>query len=234
MVRKYRWRILRNLLIAAVLLILLWWYNGYPLPTMEMELHRWERRTLQEESEIIWAIDQTGSHGPKMVVGVNRDSVHVQSRFLHWPACWSRHGDRATLITLIDMVRYWPENGINLGTPALLAVDPPAGAEQARLTLTLVLEDSGWRETYELEGERQGEVFFFLLRQKYYSSSDTWEERGGTAALLTQEEDAINAFTGTWQGEEALDRWPWRLEFFDSSGNLLEEQLSEALYENGD
>lgn len=233
MVRKYRWRILRNLLIAAVLLLLMWWEAGCPLPTMEMELHRWERQTLQEESEIIWAIDQTGSHGPKMAVGVNRDSVLVQNRNTVRQR-WSRHGDRATLITLIDMVRYWPENGINLGTPALLAVDPPAGAERARLTLTLVLEDPEWRETYELEGERQGEVFFFLLRQKYYSSSDTWEERGGTAALLTQEEDAINAFTGTWQGEEALDRWPWRLEFFDSSGNLLEEQLSEALYENGD
>ena len=227
--RKYRLRILRNLLIAAVLLVLLWREAGYPLPTMEMELHRWERRTLQEVSEIIWSIDQTGSHGPKMLVGVNRDSIIVRNRSNVYQ-CWPRYRDRAALIALIDRIRYWPEDGISLGSPALLAIDPPRGAEQARLTLTLFLEDPAWRETYEIEGERQGEVFFFLLLQKYYSSSSTWEERGATAAQLRREEEAVMGFTSAMTGEEALNRWPWRLEFFDEAGNLLEEQFSDSFH----
>lgn len=222
MTKKYRLRILRNLLLTAILLIPLWRQNGYPLPTMEMELHRWERRTLREVSEIIWSMDQTSAYGAKQLAGVNRDSVHIQSPSCHWPVCWPRHGDRATLVALIDRIRYWPEDGVNLGSPALLAIDPPRGAERARLTLTLFLEDPAWQETYEMEGERQGEVFFFLLRQKYYSSSGTWEE------------EAVTGFTSAMTGEEALTRWPWHLEFFDSEGNLLEEQFSEAFPVNGD
>lgn len=221
MTKKYRLRILRNLLLTAILLIPLWRQNGYPLPTMEMELHRWERQTLREESEIVWSIDQTGSHGPKMLVGVNRDSIIVRNRNNVYQ-CWPRHGDQATLVALIDRIRYWPEDGVNLGSPALLAIDPPRGAERARLKLTLFLEDPAWQETYEMEGERQGEVFFFLLRQKYYSSSSTWEEK------------AVMRFALAMAGEEALNRWPWHLEFFDSEGNLLEEQFSEAFPVNGD
>ena len=60
--------------------------------------------------------------------------------------------------------------------------------------MTLFLEDPAWQETYEMEGERQGEVFFFLLRQKYYSSSGTWEE------------EAVTGFTSAMTGEEALTR----------------------------
>ena len=234
MTKKYRLRILRNLLLTAILLIPLWRQNGYPLPTMEMELHRWERQTLREVSEIIWSMDQTSAYGAKQLAGVNRDSVHIQSPSCHWPVCWPRHGDRATLVALVNLVRYWPEGGINLVSPALLAIDPPRWAERARLTLTLFLEDSEWQETYEMEGERQGEVFFFLLRQKYYTFFSSWAGRRTPLIEHEWEKDAIDAFADTWQGEEELNRWPWHLEFFDSEGNLLEEQFSKAFPVNGD
>lgn len=42
-----------NLILSAALLFGLWAYQGYPLPTEEMEFRRWERQNLLKPSEIV-------------------------------------------------------------------------------------------------------------------------------------------------------------------------------------
>lgn len=221
MVRKYRRRVLRNLLIAAFLLLLLWREAGYPLPTLEMELHRWERQLLREESEVIWTYDWGAQGGWDMLVGISGSAVTAscgRSR----PAFWPRSGDRAVLFPLPEVTRYTAQDTV-LFVPGFLAVDLPAGAERARLTLELALgpdpsEPTDW-EAYVLEGERQGEAFFFQLSCHHYVDGS------GQSDLETQEERAFSQLSASARNGD-FPGIPWHLEFFDGAGGLLEEQFS--------
>ena len=51
MKRTHRFRALRNLLLLVMALFGLWWVRGFPLPTLELELHRAERQVLAEDAE---------------------------------------------------------------------------------------------------------------------------------------------------------------------------------------
>lgn len=234
--RRYRLRVLRNLLTTGVLLLLLWREAGYPLPTLEMELHRWERQTLQEESEIIWTYDWGAQGDWDMLVGVSRNAVTVsRGRYSHFSL--PRNGDRATLVPLSASTRYIYKD-VSLFAPGLLAVDPPAGAERARLTIELSLDQPAYRETYESEGERQGDVFLFQVKAHHYfywtgepdleEGEPGWEEREAALELEHAEDCALTSLQNACYRGDALEGYPWHLEFFDGTGNLLEEQFSDS------
>lgn len=239
---RYRWRILRNLLILAALALLIWWAEGYPLPTLEMELHRWERQTLQEESEAVWSCDGLREADRDLLVCVSANTVtaacHRYSYF-----SWPRNRTRATLIGLPDWTRYFYED-VSLFVPSLLAVDPPAGAERARLTLELSLEEPAYREVYEMEGERQDSIFLFQVKHHHYvywtgqpyieEGEPGWEEQEAASELEYIEDSALTAFVNACYRRDTLEYYPWHLEFFDGAGNLLEEQFSEAFQSSND
>lgn len=242
MTRKYRWRILRNLLLAALLLFLIWRGKDYPLPTQEMELHRWERQTLREESKVIWTYDWGAEGDWDMLVGVSRNALTVsRGRYSYFSL--PRNGDRATLVPLPTYTRYLYEDACRFA-PGLLAVDPPAGAERARLTVEVSLDQPAYRETYESEGERQGDVFLFQIKHHHYfywngqpyleEGEPGWEEQEAAMELEHAEDCALSSLQNACCGGDALEDYPWRLEFFDGAGNLLEEQFSEGFYTRND
>ena len=59
--RKHRFRALRNLLLALLLLTATWWRAGYPMPTRTMELHRSEDIYLIDRSTIVFSCESEGS-----------------------------------------------------------------------------------------------------------------------------------------------------------------------------
>lgn len=214
MAQRHRRRFLRNILIAALLALVIWYAGGCPLPTREMELHRRERQRLVPESTVVWSYQGRQGSDRDMLVGVSPDYVHAYAenyKLILWP----RSGDTATLVVLPDRTRYVIQGGSYLG-PAFLAVDPPALAESARLVLTVSYNDSEGSvmledEVYQMEGEKQGSCFFFQLKMK----------RSGN----NSEEGALWFLVNSCSPDD-LSLYPYTLTFYDSGGQLLETVAS--------
>lgn len=196
MARKHRLRAARNLIAAGVLLVFFWWCCDCPLPTKEMELHRHEREYLIDQSTVVLTVESEGEGqlgDPVMLVGVSKHTVQTRSR-THGFNIWPKNPEGATLVVLPSELQYQPT--LILG---LAAVEPPARAERAKLTMDLTAYERGM--VYTAEGERERAAFLFLLEEAgtdigYYSSLN-------------------NLFHTT-------DLPPYTLEFFDEDGNLLE------------
>ena len=77
MKRRHQKRVLINLLATAVLALFLWAHDRYPLPTLEMELHRTERQRLAEESRVVWTYEGRAYNDRDMLVGVSGNGVHA-------------------------------------------------------------------------------------------------------------------------------------------------------------
>lgn len=205
MKRTHRFRALRNLLLLALALFALWWVRGFPLPTLELELHRAERQVLAEESRVVWRYDGVQSGDRDLLVGLTDGEVHTygENRGL-W--IWPRSGDGPTLVLLPEHTRYYDKGSYT--APAFLAVDLPEGAETTRLTVTLG-EGFGDPVAYEMEGQKQDGLFFFQLQAKRTGSGDAaLQEYSVFQNLLFH--------SGDW------DANPWTLECFDGEGRLLE------------
>ena len=192
MKRTYLLRAARNLLLAALAALLIWWTTGFPLPTPELTFRRAERQALAERSELVWQYEGIVGGDEDLLVGLADRFVHVwhpNGYVLFWP-----RQEGGTLVPLPAETRYQDRGSSYLG-PALLVPDPPEGAESARLTITL--GDPGWQGEYQAEGERQGQVLFFQLHHE------------ASFRMLTDERPLT------------FRSIPYTLEFFDASGNLL-------------
>ena len=202
MKRRHLLRAGRNLLLAGLAALLIWSMKGYPLP-MEMDFRRYERQSLAERSEILWTYRGGRAGDRDMLVGLAADYVHVwhpNGYVLFWP-----RQEGGTLVSLPAETRY-ADGFSSYLAPALLVADPPEGADAARLTITLSYQD--WSEDYVVEGERQGQVFFFQMKMRHHGDS-----------LALYESDAFRWLTV--RRSETLDYYPYTVEFFDTSGNLL-------------
>lgn len=227
MAQRHQRRFLRNLLIAALLALVIWYAEGCPLPTQEMELHRRERQRLVPESTVVWSYQGRQGNDRDILVGLSPDYVHAYAenyRLILWP----RSRDTATLVVLPDRTRYQDKANSYLD-PALVAVDPPPQAESARLFLDFTERyadpaagEPSVAPTYTLEGERQEGVFFFQLQHqyRYLGGEDPTEEE----QLLREREEDIMAFL-----ELEEPRWlsfSYTLTFYDGGGHLLETVTS--------
>lgn len=201
MSRKNRFRALRNLTIAAVLLVGLWLINGTPLPTQALRMHRAERQNLVEHSQIVWRY-HAGENLNDTLVGVTPTSVYTYTWNLN---VWPRNPEGSTLAVLPASSSY------SIEEIRVLAVDPPNGAVSARLTLTL--ENNHYpAEVYEAEGARDGELFLFRVTRHHTQEED--------AELYRGEGDALRAFPA---GSELAGRLcvPYAVEFFDGDGAVI-------------
>lgn len=211
MAQRHRRRCLRNLLITLLLALVIWYAKGCPLPTQEMELHRRERQRLLPESTVVWSYQTRRYNDRSMLVGLSPHYVHAYAENYRL-TLWPRSGDSATLVVLPDQTRYVVQERSYLG-PALLAVDPPALAERARLVLTVSYNDSEGNvmpedDVYQMEGEKQGSCFFFQLKKKWNAKN-------------ISEEGALWSLVNVLSPED-LSPYPYTLTFYDGDGNLLE------------
>ena len=226
--RKHQRRVLINLLVIAVLALFLWVHEGCHLPTLEMELHRTERQRLMEKSRVIWTYEGRAYNDRDMLVGVTGNSIHAYSE-VYGLDIWPRSVAEPTLVILPDRTRYTAQGGSYLG-PALLAVDPPAGAESVQLTLDLshLFQIKGYNslvEPYVLQGEKQGEAFSFYLLRHYTGISNT--EKAPKLWLRQDAEGDVFKYLMdflSWNCD--LSDCPYTLEFFDGGGALI------AAYDN--
>ena len=220
--RKHQRRVLINLLLIAALALFLWFEDGCPLPTQEMELHRRERQRLLPGSTVVWSYQGRLYNDRDMLVGVSPDYVHAYAENYRL-TLWPRNGDTATLVVLPDRTRYQDKASSYLD-PALVAVDPPPQAESARLFLDFTERyadpaagEPSVAPTYTLEGERQEGVFFFQLQHQYRYLGG--EDPTEAEQLLREREEDIMAFL-----ELEEPRWlsfSYTLTFYDGGGHLL-------------
>ena len=204
--KRHILRATRNLVIAAAMAAMLWALEGYDLPTMEMELHRAERRRMTEESDIVWEYEGLMYNDRDMIVGLGPNYISTRTESGHG-GFWPRAKEGPTLIGLPERTRYNPPGTAHSYlAPALLAVDVPARAQRARLTMTLRYDQ--WQENYVIEGEKQGSVWFFQLMMKYTPSGDS-------DGLSLAEDNAFITFHFT--GPEHF-YYPCTLELFDIDG----------------
>lgn len=200
MERKHRLRAVRNLAAAALLLAVFWWLYGCPLPTGEIRFRSSARQFLLEESDIVFLSRQSGIQGeiknPVMLVSVGERTVQTYSDYAYtrmFPFdVWPRNPAGATLVVLPTELA--DKNRLAVG---LVAVEPPASAERA--VLTMRLQRDGEEAVVTNEGEHWDAVFLFRL------------ERGGDVSYGMQR----TLFNTT-------DLPPYTLEFFGEDGALLE------------
>ena len=201
--KSYLLRAARNLLLALLLLAALWYVEGCPLPTQEMEFRRMERQRLAGRSEILFRCESQGEAmlgDPNMLLGVTDTAVHTSSD-THPLNVWPRDADGPTLVVLPSELELQP-----VFTVGLAAVDPPEGTAAARLTITLAFND--WAEDYTVEGERQGAVWLFTLAQRQTED-----------ALRELERQALSYLT---HQQPRTFLYPYTVEFFDADGETLD------------
>ncbi len=201
MERRHRLRAVRNLIAAVFLLAVFWWLYGCPLPTREMEFRRDERQHLTGRSDIIFTCESEGeaiSGDPMMLVGVAERTVNTRSH-THPFNIWPKNPAGATLVVLPSELEC--KNRMVVG---LAAVEPPASAERALLTIYWPFDIwfDGERVVVTAEGERKGEVFLFRMEET--------------------EDVPYNKILRLSRTTRVSDLPPYTLEFFSGDGALLE------------
>lgn len=201
MERRHRLRAVRNLIAAALLLAVFWWLYGCPLPTREMEFRRDERQHLTGRSDIIFTCESEGeaiSGDPMMLVGVAERTVNTRSH-THPFNIWPKNPAGATLVVLPSELEC--KNRMVVG---LAAVEPPASAERALLTIYWPFDIwfDGERVVVTAEGERKGEVFLFRMEET--------------------EDVPYKRLRRLFHTTRASELPPYALEFLSGDGALLE------------
>jgi len=238
MKRNHRLKFLINAALILLAAFTIWHHKNFPLPTLEMEMHRTEETCLADRSTVIYtyrhpymkdARNPYAIRNQEVLVGTTMDSIHVFLLGI-WgdPITWDygrlavfpRNTGTATLIPLPESAIFdiYDENGHPLplteyarNLPHLLAVGPPAAATRARLTMDL---SSRWEEAalpnlYTVDAERDGDVFLFQLERKHSK---------GDALYLAE----AKAFTTLIHHRQSnLYGIPYALEFFDKDGNCI-------------
>ena len=200
--RGYRRRILLDLAIFLLLMALRWGGAGYPLP--EGQLFRsMERQRLLEPSEVVAETKVAG--GWPVTVGFTDHRIHAAATTLDRFYSWDRTG-KPQLILL---------PGLADGTPVFAAVDVPAGAAAADLTMELSLQGQinadvvDTAAVYTAEGTAAGSLFLFTLEPR----ADDPDSILGKAESFW--------FLNGWYSARYRDLPPHTLTFYDAGGGAL-------------
>lgn len=166
MKRNHRLKFLINAALILLAASTIWHHKNFPLPTLEMEMHRTEETCLADRSTVIYtyrhpymkdARNPYAIRNQEVLVGTTMDSIHVFLLGI-WgdPITWDygrlavfpRNTGTATLIPLpetrINSISFefaynhhYHSNLYAANLPHLLAVGPPTAATRARLTMDL-------------------------------------------------------------------------------------------------
>lgn len=157
--RGYRRRILLDLLVFLLLMALQWGGAGYPLPE-GLLFRSMERQRLLEPSEVVLETEVSG--GWPVTVGLTDHRIHAAATTLNRFYSWDRTGEPQLILL----------PGLADGTPVFAAVDVPAGAAAADLTMELSLQGQvnadavDTAAVYTAEGTAAGSLFLFTLEPR--------------------------------------------------------------------
>lgn len=204
-------KIVRNLMLAAALALVIWAQYGCPLPTIDMEFRRMERKNLLPPSEIVLHTGQitvSHSHDPgvlppevteEQILGLGEDYAvtfwqHPFSNSGNQLVCWSfaeQPGQvkLAPLVSLISDTRGedWPERE---SCAAVAALELPQGTVRGEMTV----------EAPEGIYQEESEVL----------------EHG---LCLFAFQSRLSSYSGDW-----VQGLSYTLRFYDAAGELLLEQ----------
>lgn len=204
-------KIVRNLVLAAALALVIWAQYGCPLPTIDMEFRRMERKNLLPPSEIVLHTGQitvSHSHDPgvpppkvteEQILGLGEDYAvafwkHPFSTSGNQLACWSfaeQPGQvkLAPLVSLISDTRDedWPERE---ACAAVAALELPQGTVRGEMTV----------EAPEGIYQEESEVL----------------EPG---LCLFAFQSRLSSYSGDW-----VQGLSYTLRFYDAAGEILLEQ----------
>lgn len=197
MTRKNRLRFLRNLAALLLVLTVVWWLYGCPLPD-RMDFRRWERQVLLPPSEIVLELDQTQTIWGPAYVGLSGDrAAGYCGGFGEAYALPDGPGLIPLPFLVLRDAFGWPDYAVGL-----VAVCPPEPAESAHLTVTNHLG------TFTAGGWRQDAAFIFAISPEpdedgaTHISSTDWEPDKLTyrleffdaagASLGVAEKEAVN------------------------------------------
>lgn len=165
MKKRPRWpywaRSLRNLLIAAVLLVIVWELMEMPLPG-RLEFRRLERKALAPYSEIIAVIPTRDPFCPHILIGLTDEWAMVGTPYSISNRLSDSDiyplNDGPTLICLKHSVGVPDWAGQVISHAAYAALRPPEGSTAASLTLHNADGD------FMAEGVRNETIFLFYFR----------------------------------------------------------------------
>lgn len=187
-------------LLSLVLLLPLWGQYRFPLPSLEMEVRRYERqRLLPESTHVALVGEESWGHPFAVAWGsgyVLTSTMPVRGRMADVTLVPEGAG---TMVLPLPGTAQIYEDGAFTGRCALAALKVPAGTVSAALELTL--EEEGWSRTFLCQGVAQEGVYTFLTRP---------------AGVDPRAEEAFQHFA------QGRGNARWRAVFYDGGGGPLE------------
>ena len=233
-----RGKVIRNFILSAVLLILVWVALGSPLPP-PLAFHRLELRYLREPSQIVAQVEQDGE---TYVVGFGEQEAVLGDLEGDSLSFWNLPEDGTGLMVAAG------QRTVNVPTTWLLSMNAPEEAATAHLEMELsawmvkigadrdeivlelpaAREGAYWQErwTYSVEGERlsSGE---FLFRVDAHDQPPWQEAPGGRVGEQMALAELAWDYLYTQAGSEHNPDFLARATFYDERGaNVGEACLS--------
>ena len=147
-------KVLRNILIAAVIAVPVWGEFGFPLPTAEMEFRRLERMSLLDNNG---TLHQFAVAGEKRIISVSSELVNVGLEGSRGLFCYPVKPE-GMLIPVQNV-------GGGKGEHAVLAVGVAKNAVSARLELELAAGCYEW-VTSNNDGKKERVIFLGTYHEK--------------------------------------------------------------------
>lgn len=215
------WRVVRNLVLAAAALFIIWSMAGYPLPTVEMEFRRLERQYLLPQSEVayrskFWSAGGVGEVQSRdgaylsvfepFIVGVAQDRAY--SVTLYWPG---RHhitviplGEGPAPVPVNSVIARVPEPGKTCMSGCnLLFLQIPQETARAELDVDVTLFNNEQFTRHAQEGIcLEDGVWLFSLEPPEGGYSGDWYEGAEYALRLYREDGSL-----FMEGSGVMETW---------------------------
>ena len=229
-----RGKVIRNFVLSAVLLVLVWAALGSPLPP-SLAFHRLELRYLREPSQIVAQVEQNGE---TYVVGFGEQQAVLGDLEGGSLSFWNLPEEGTGLMVVAG------QRAVNAPTTWLLSMNAPEEAVTAHLEMELsawmvkigadrdeivlelptVREGEYWQErwTYSVEGQRlaSGE---FLFRVDAHDQTPWQEAHGGRVGEQMALAELAWEYLYTQAGSEHNPDFLSQAMFYDERGECIGE-----------
>ena len=204
-----KWRVVRNLTVAGLVLLLLPWLLEWPMWNTERVFRQLERRALLTPSEIVLRVGDA-------FLSEGEDWVTV-GKVERYDSAWKPFQHKNAFLTNVE-----PKDGLVVvaipevvhGNLTVAVTGLPEEAAAGTLSLTISEVENDWvsfsmdaEETFTASAVREGDWMFFELKPHDHGESQ--------ACILEQLWKELTLGRGA-------ERWPYTLELRSGSGERVE------------